>query len=314
MSNGHWRVGAALAGLALLYVVLGIGAFFGALNAPHYGYQQRHPTYRAADPEQGNPSQIDRDRAGLPYFAERIASGPDPQDTAEREKRDLAAQESMSVWAFWMLLVSAAGVVTTMLGTGFLLWQIMLTREAVKDTGDATKAMVRQNELTEAAQRPWLQIDAAPVSPFAIEDGEAVLSIDGIFRNVGHQVATDLIADATMDAGSMPASRRDTIIAGMRQRVAARRDNSDYNRRMVVPGGIARYGDSVRCKPVDEVVYRVFIYLEYRIEGAGEYKFAWADFSLYWKPLNAIRNITIHGGMLSPKDLVLEASGVGGAN
>lgn len=147
MLTGGRGILAAFAGLAALFIALGTGAYFGALNAPHYGYQSAHP--RSANAEQSDPSQVDRDRAGLPYFAERIASGPDPANRDEREKRDLAAQESMSVWAFWLLVVSALGTVTTMIGTGFLLWQIILTREAVEDTGKATGAMLISNEISQ---------------------------------------------------------------------------------------------------------------------------------------------------------------------
>lgn len=162
MSDSNWSVRVALIGcLTLLtFVALGTGAFFGALHAPHYGYQAEHPANRNADTEQTNPSQIDRDRAGLPYFAERITSGPDPEDGSEREKRDLAAQESMSVWAFWLLFISAVGTLTTMIGTGFLLWQIILTREAVKDTEKATTEMARQTAILERANRPLLHIES----------------------------------------------------------------------------------------------------------------------------------------------------------
>lgn len=163
MPRGYRLLIVAACGIALL-IALGLGAFFGALNAPHYGYQTAHPAYRSAQTEKSNPSQVDRDRAGLPYLAERIASGPDPKDTGEREQRDLAAQESMSIWAFWLLLVSAAGTATTMIGTGFLLWQIVLTRKAVEDTGKATNAMERQNNLASAAQRAWVAIDPKLVS------------------------------------------------------------------------------------------------------------------------------------------------------
>jgi hypothetical protein len=141
-----------------------VGAFFGALHAPNYGYQTAHPAYRNAQTELDSPSQVDRNRSGLPQFAERLAFGPDPQNSGGRENRDLAAQESMTVWAFWMLLVSAIGTATTMVGTGLLLWQIILTRKAVEDTGEATKAMREANRLARLAAemdlRAWIGITA----------------------------------------------------------------------------------------------------------------------------------------------------------
>lgn len=132
MPDSNWSVRTAVVGalVALSFAALGAGAYLGALIAPHYGYQSTHPAYRGPKPEQAKASQIDRDRVGLPYFAERIASGPDPQDGTEREKRDLAAQESMSVWAFWLLLVSAVGTVAAILGTFLLVWTLHETRQA----------------------------------------------------------------------------------------------------------------------------------------------------------------------------------------
>lgn len=128
-SNRGYRL-AALGAITLLALVsLGAGAYFGALNAPHYGYQSTHPAYRGANPEQSHISQIDRDRAGLPYFAERVASGHDPTDGSERENRDLAAQESMSVWAFWLLIASIVGTTATIIGTGLLVWTLQETRQ-----------------------------------------------------------------------------------------------------------------------------------------------------------------------------------------
>ena len=191
MSRGNWRILVALAGLATVAVALGTGAYFGALNAPHYGYQGGRAAYRSPQPEKSNPSQVDRDRAGLPYFAERIASAPDPQDADEREKRDLAAQEASALWAFWLLLVSVAGVVATVIGTGFLLWQIMLTREAVTDTGKATNAMERQNSLASAAQRAWLVIEPKIIEA-GIEGNRLTLNWKCGFTNKGETIAKNV--------------------------------------------------------------------------------------------------------------------------
>lgn len=82
---------------------------------------------------------------------------PDPY-----QLRDLEAQESMAVWAMWMFVAAVFTFAITSIGT-FLIWrQVKLTREALEDTGNATKAMFRQIELTEQAQRPWLGISATP--------------------------------------------------------------------------------------------------------------------------------------------------------
>jgi len=244
MSDSNWRIGAAFAGIALLFVTLGTGAFFGALNAPHYGYQQSRTAYRAAEAKHGNPSQIDRDRSGLPYFAERIASGPDPEDTPEREKRDLAAQESMSVWAFWMLIVSAAGVITTMVGTGFLLWQIVLTRRAVEDTGKATDAMERQNKIAEAAQRAWIVAE-----PKIIEAayGRAGLNLkwECDFRNIGQTVAENVQVQATVEIYDPPNLDAGELLARLRAQSSKQTS--------VIPGEAVLGGAGVNYRAVDAI-------------------------------------------------------------
>lgn len=197
MSGGYRLAIASALGLAA-FVILGTGAYFGALYGTHYGRNAVIAANREASTKLGYPSQLDRDRAGLPALAERAASGPDPKSTDEREKRDLAAQESTSVWTFWMLVVSLLGVLTTMLGTGFLLWQITLTRKAVKDTGDATVAMVRQNAIaeeqlrhTQNEARAWLAISAEPQK--ILISGESIkFYFRVIVENVGRTMAHDV--------------------------------------------------------------------------------------------------------------------------
>jgi hypothetical protein len=93
---------------------------------------------RAHDQRQPD-QQIDTDRAGLPYFARAIASNPEPEDAPERERRDLAAQESMSVWAFWMTFLSAGQLVLSGLGLVALLITIGQGREALKRARKANR-------------------------------------------------------------------------------------------------------------------------------------------------------------------------------
>jgi hypothetical protein len=191
MLRGYRGVFAAIAGLAAFVTALGAGAFFGALYAPHYGYQAEHPAHRSPQAEKGNPSQIDRDRAGLPYIAERIAAGPDPDEGTEREKRDLAAQEASALWAFWLLTVSSFSAIVTMVATGLLLWQIILTRKAVEDTGEATEAMREANAIARQAQRPWVSIS---VKPTILETRGAAFRFEAevLLTNKGSMVAKNL--------------------------------------------------------------------------------------------------------------------------
>lgn len=149
----------AFAVIAAIFISLGLGAYWGALHVPQYFDRENGEFGKYIQAEDRDISQLERDRAGLPYFAEKFVSGSDPKNLDEINKRELAAQESSAVWSFWLLAVSIFSTVITFLGTGILLWQISLTRRAVEDTSKATKAMERQNELADQAQRPWLEID-----------------------------------------------------------------------------------------------------------------------------------------------------------
>jgi hypothetical protein len=88
-------------------------------------------------------------------------------------------------WTYLMLVVAAASLCVTTVGTAFLAWQVTLTRAAVKDTEQATKAMLRQNELAEESRRPWVYITLKEWTPIIIKDG--ILSCNVFFEvgNVG---------------------------------------------------------------------------------------------------------------------------------
>ena len=58
----------------------------------------------------------------------------------------------MAVWAFYMAIFAGVSTFVTFIGT-ILIWrQVSLTREAVEDTGKATAAMVRANQISEMSQ------------------------------------------------------------------------------------------------------------------------------------------------------------------
>lgn len=185
MLSRHW--GALFAAIGLTIVAFGSGAYFSALGYGHSEEQCAKPAEGAAYTEQDCPRQIDTDRHGLPYLAESIASNPEPKDSDEREQRDLAAQESMSVWAFWMMAFSAVGIVITSIGTGFLLWQIILTRRAVADTGEATEAMRAANKIAQENSHRQLQAYLAvnSVTIDYVADSDELIKITLGIQNTG---------------------------------------------------------------------------------------------------------------------------------
>lgn len=160
MSKRNWGVLAAFAGLAALVCVAGFGAYFGALYGPDHKHYDAVGSNATSENTYEGVSESLPDLAGIPGPVERAIANPQPYSGQDHEKRDLAAQEGMAVWAFYMALFAGLTAIVTMVGTYFIAVQVKLTREAVVDTGEATEAMVRQNELTVAAQRPWLGVNS----------------------------------------------------------------------------------------------------------------------------------------------------------
>lgn len=145
MSAGNWRVIAAFAGIAALLCAARFGAYWGSLYSPHKKHYQtvsdgesRGGSYQGISPSLPHA-------AGIPGPVERAIANPSPDSGQDHEKRDLAAQEAMSVWAFWMALAAVGTMVITFFGTALIWRQVALTREAIKDTGKAADAMVRQS-------------------------------------------------------------------------------------------------------------------------------------------------------------------------
>lgn len=161
MSNGYRFIVIGVGGIAL-FAALSIGAYFGTLYSPNHKQY-----YAIAGNQNGNsdyqgPSQSLPDIAGLPSPVERAIANPHPATGEDHEKRDLAAQEASALWAFYMVIASFASVVITAFGTAFLYKQIVLTREAVEDTGKATVAMQEANEISRDGMEKQLRAYVHP--------------------------------------------------------------------------------------------------------------------------------------------------------
>ena len=156
MLRGYRFLVAAACGLALAGT-LGTGAFFGSLYSPGHKQYQAIAGEQRGQGDYTGPSQSLPDISGLPGPVERAIANPRPPGGQDHEKRDLAAQEASALWAFWMVCGTFASVLITAVGTIFLYKQIVLTREAVEDTGKATLAMERQNELAENTAKRQLR-------------------------------------------------------------------------------------------------------------------------------------------------------------
>ncbi|MDG5489056.1 hypothetical protein NYR55_10575 [Sphingomonas sp. BGYR3] len=180
MCRSDWGIVFAIGGCLAL---AGLG-----LNAS----EERRYNEERANSSRQQTDQIDRNRAGIPALAESYISNPDPKEATETERRDLAAQEASAVWSFWVVVVSFAGTAVTAIGTILLYEQIKLTREAVKDTGDATKEMRESNRIaveTSGRQlRPYVQIEK--IEPE--EASPSIAEICVILKNFGQTPASKI--------------------------------------------------------------------------------------------------------------------------
>jgi hypothetical protein len=146
------------------------------------------------------------------------------EETA-RSEQDLTAQQQ----AAWGSMLGASwggiGLFVTIVGTVLIYQQVRLTREAVQDTVKATQAMERQNNLAQAAQRPWLVVEPV-VTKAEIEDDAISLGWECRFRNKGATIARDvdiatrLLFMSPEDLNIIPA-----IIEDVREELANSRTN-----------------------------------------------------------------------------------------
>ena len=122
---------AALAGLAALLVTFGIGLMLGASHNPE---DERYKPYgHTADQPQRVESAATAQTTSHSFEYRtpcRDPNGEGESDLCAYWKAAIAAEDSASwaKWGFWIAVI----------GSGFLLWQVSLTRKAVEDTGEAS--------------------------------------------------------------------------------------------------------------------------------------------------------------------------------
>lgn len=176
MLRGYRLLIVAVGGITLLITAF-TGAYFGSLYAPDRKDYQAESGKGGAANDYSGPSESLPDIAGLPGPVERAIANPQPTTGKDNEIRDLAAQEASALWAFWIVLFSALSVLVTTVGTILLYKQIVLTRQAVEDTDEATQAMREANEIARDTAkrqlRAYVGVEDATVSNFRV--GESPL-------------------------------------------------------------------------------------------------------------------------------------------
>lgn len=180
MSRSNWGVIAATSGV-ILYLTLAAGAYFGSLYGPDHKQYHTVADQRSGKGNYQGTSKTLRDIAGVPGPAERMIANPPPEDGQDKEQRDLAAQEAMAVWAFWMVTMSLGTLLVAGLGTALIWKQVSLTRQAVEETGQATEAMREANEIARDTSRRQLRayVSAEDLQiAFFVPGEEALLAVE----------------------------------------------------------------------------------------------------------------------------------------
>ena len=137
-------------------VAFGLGSYVTALNYPE---EQRYQPYRYTEEQ---PPKVEAAATAQTNAQSLQYRTPCHQPEGQGES-DLCAQwraaNAAKDGAFW----TKWGVWIGIIGSSLLLWQIILTRQAVEDTSEATEAMRESNRITahrnELELRPYLGLD-----------------------------------------------------------------------------------------------------------------------------------------------------------
>lgn len=175
MPRGYRLLGIAALAAALL-LAFGLGSYWTGLPYP----QERYQAYQDSKSDEGGAL------ATVTNVTASVVKRTPCQNPESETESDLCAQwraaiagEKSAYWTFW-------GFWATLAGMALLTWQIMLTREAVEDTGKATKAMERQNEIalrSIGTSRAW--ITPTGINYHFLDN----CTVDGVF--IGNTIAAN---------------------------------------------------------------------------------------------------------------------------
>ncbi|MEP7349296.1 MAG: hypothetical protein ABI668_04995 [Sphingorhabdus sp.] len=174
MPNGYRGLGIAALAAALL-IAFGLGAYWTGLPNP----QQRYQSYQHSKADEG------RALSTVANVATTVVERTPCNKPKSETESDLCAQWRAAKAAEKSAEWTVYGFWATLAGMALLTWQIILTREAVKDTGDATLAMQAAND---HEFRAWLDFELTHVD-LTITD--QVICIPHItIKNLGRSPAT----------------------------------------------------------------------------------------------------------------------------
>lgn len=282
-------------------------------NLPTSEYKQAKETEYSPGSPRCYPSRIE----GLPKreaMDERYRC--ETQAEKHRQQSDDLAQQTRAANAGEAIVdLTYRQTLMALAGTIFGLLTLLAAAYAAWYARRAAEAGHKSNEIAIQAQRPWIAIEVEPNSPFYFEGKEGKVSLDVRFKNCGKKVATDLISQGIMYTGKSRASERMAIVEEARAKVHENQAKADYNRRIALPGYECADFQTVRCEALPDAIYRIIVYVEYKIEGEGGFKYGWAGFDLLRVKGDYVTNIsTSDGTMVGQERLRLHANGIGDAN
>jgi hypothetical protein len=174
MSNGYRSLGIATLAAALL-IAFGLGAYWMGLPYP----QERYQPYQSSDKvENGATTTVSN--ITVPAVERTPCHNPKSETESDlcAQWRSAVAAEKSADWTFY-------GFWATLAGMALLTWQIMLTREAVQDTGNATLAMQAAND---HEFRAWLDFELTDVDLTITDQITCIPHI--AIKNLGRSPAT----------------------------------------------------------------------------------------------------------------------------
>lgn len=160
----------------------------GCVLAVALGASAQQPPQAEQEPRQQDATARQQPPVGI-VEQERNRERRTNQEEAQAEaspldRADLTAQQAMAIFA-------GLQVVLTFFGLFFIYETLKSTREAVKDTGDATKAMIAANALAEEAQRGWVTVTVKKIGPIIRGHDQRVhVTIHYELENVGASPVT----------------------------------------------------------------------------------------------------------------------------
>lgn len=107
--------------------------------------------------------------------------------------QDLDAQQWMARWAAVLTIITAMTTLISWIALRYLRVTFQQTAKGAEAAAMATGAMIRQNEIAEAAQRPWIEI-SCNVKWLEKSESRIEFAFEISFKNSGKMVAGSLCA------------------------------------------------------------------------------------------------------------------------